>query len=68
MIVRIARVKVGNRQAPYCETPALKSRGFCFFAFAISESVVGSAPNKVLDTDRKFSHNHPFSAEGCPSG
>ncbi len=68
MIVRIARVKVGNRQAPYCETPALKSRGFCFSALPISESVVGSAPNKVLDTDRNLPHNHQFSTEGCPSG
>lgn len=32
MIVRIARVKVGNRQAPPLRTPAQPGGGFVFYA------------------------------------
>lgn len=31
MIVRIARVKVGNRQAPHARTPAQHGGGFAFY-------------------------------------
>lgn len=31
MIVRIARVKVGNRQAPLAKTPAQPGGGFAFY-------------------------------------
>ena len=92
MIVRIARVKVGNRQAPSArqsahlsaysdlrnvhKTPGSRQadRGFLLWAPdrgrhpLLNESVDWLGTGAGLDFARHCHHNHPFSAEGCPSG
>ena len=70
MIVRIARVKVGNRQAPQQQQkPHPKNGGVSAFTEKlISESFEVWGGQATLDIGVLFPHNHQFSAEGCPSG
>ncbi len=64
MIVRIARVKVGNRQASQHKTPSLNRWGFCFFYRGIYRSSL-RRPQPQL---RRHVRRHRVKGEGCAEG
>ena len=70
MIVRITRVKVGNRQAPQQHQKPHPTKGgvSAFTETLIDESLWVLGGQAALDIVVLFPHNHQFSAEGCPSG
>ncbi|MDR5751896.1 hypothetical protein, partial [Caballeronia sp. LZ024] len=59
MIVRISRVKVGNRQAPHAATknPTPKRWGFLLSEMTISERINRDGSRAALDNGAMSHHN-----------